>query len=86
VFLLEKYGLIYSLVCSGRLSPQPNDKFLCWRRAVRAAPKEHRKGLNSIIILVTWEIWKHRNTWVFEGRRPSVPAVIQEAAYEGAIC
>jgi hypothetical protein len=47
---------------------------------------KHRKGLNSIIILVTWEIWKHRNTWVFEGRRPSVPAVIQEAAYEGAIC
>lgn len=62
-----------------------NDIFLSWwRSTVRAVPKEHQKGLNSIIILVTWKIWKHRND-VFEERRPFVPAVIQEAVYEGAI-
>jgi hypothetical protein len=29
-----------------------------------------RKGLNSLIILVAWEIWKHRNACVFEGVVP----------------
>jgi hypothetical protein len=36
-----------------------------WKRAITAAAKEVRKGLNSLIILVAWEIWKHRNACVF---------------------
>jgi hypothetical protein len=28
-------------------------------------PKEMKKGLNSLIILVPWEVWKHRNSCVF---------------------
>jgi hypothetical protein len=55
------------------------------RSSVRTVLKEHRKGLNSIIVLVAWVIWKHRNACVFEGRRPSVLAVLQEDAYEVAL-
>jgi len=32
------------------------------------------KGLNSLIILFTWEIWEHRNTIVFEGARLDAPS------------
>jgi hypothetical protein len=38
-----------------------------WSRAVRRVPKEKRKGLNSLIILVIWFLWKHRNACVFDG-------------------
>ena len=40
-----------------------------WKRSTAAIPKEARKGLNSLIILVAWEIWKHRNTYVFDNKR-----------------
>jgi hypothetical protein len=47
-----------------------------WRKAIAAAPKEIRKGLNSLIILVAWEVWKHRNGCVFQNLRPNVQEVI----------
>ena len=28
--------------------------------------KEHRKGVNTLIILGAWIIWKHRNACVFQ--------------------
>jgi hypothetical protein len=31
-----------------------------------------RKGLNSLIILGAWVIWKHRNRFVFNGASPSM--------------
>lgn len=37
-----------------------------WRKVVKLVPKERRQGLNSLTILTTWEIWKHRNSCVFE--------------------
>uniref|UniRef100_A0A0A9BEL1 Uncharacterized protein n=1 Tax=Arundo donax TaxID=35708 RepID=A0A0A9BEL1_ARUDO len=30
----------------------------------------HRKGLNSLIILAAWELWKHRNNCVFNNALP----------------
>jgi hypothetical protein len=43
-----------------------------WCKTIKATPKEIRKGLNSLIILVAWELWKHRNACVFEGASPCV--------------
>lgn len=37
----------------------------------RAVDKESNKRLNSLI-LVAWEIWKHRIDFVFNGVNPSV--------------
>ena len=47
-----------------------------WYSAVRSVPKELKKGPNSLIILVAWEISKHRNACVFEGARPCIPLVL----------
>ncbi|WVZ81054.1 hypothetical protein U9M48_028480 [Paspalum notatum var. saurae] len=33
-----------------------------FEQASRILPKGLRKGFNSLVILVSWELWKHRNT------------------------
>ncbi|GJN30358.1 hypothetical protein PR202_gb18655 [Eleusine coracana subsp. coracana] len=35
-----------------------------------------RKGLNTMIILVAWELWKHRNKYVFDDMQPRIQVVI----------
>lgn len=41
-----------------------------------------RKDLNSLIILVAWEIWKHCNSCVFESARPCVQVDLQTVVDE----
>lgn len=55
-----------------QLTPQPTDFCFSdwWRTAASRAPKDRRSGLNSLIILSAWCIWKHRNECVFDGRKP----------------
>ncbi|GJN31862.1 hypothetical protein PR202_gb20313 [Eleusine coracana subsp. coracana] len=38
--------------------------------------KEQKKGVNSLIILTAWSIWKHRNACVFEEVNPSVNTIM----------
>jgi hypothetical protein len=38
----------------------------------------HRKGFNTLVILVAWCIWKHRNACVFYGVSPNSNAVLQQ--------
>jgi hypothetical protein len=33
---------------------------------VKEITKELRKGLNSFVMLIAWEIWKHRNVCVLK--------------------
>nr|TKW04463.1 hypothetical protein SEVIR_7G110800v2 [Setaria viridis] len=54
-------------------------------KALRSAPKEIRKGLNSLIILVSWEVWKHRNSCIFENARPSTSLLLQTVADECSV-
>lgn len=44
------------------------------------------KGLNSFIILVYWEVWKHQNSCVLEGAMPSVNLLLQTVGDECALC
>jgi hypothetical protein len=30
-------------------------------------PKQYRPGFNSLVTLVAWCLWKHRNSCVFDG-------------------
>jgi len=39
-------------------------------------------GLNSLIILVSWEIWKHQNACVFEGIFLNIEALLQNVSDE----
>jgi len=32
-----------------------------WYGALKTVNKQHKKGPNSLIILVAWELWKHHN-------------------------
>ena len=58
--LLSHFG-VASLV------PQPSDQFFdeWWRKVDLAARGDMRKGLNSLVILEVWSIWRHRNDCVF---------------------
>jgi hypothetical protein len=40
------------------------------------------KGLNSLIILVSWEIWKHQNSCVFEGILLNIQALLRNVSDE----
>ncbi|GJN40615.1 hypothetical protein PR202_gb29859 [Eleusine coracana subsp. coracana] len=46
--------------------------------ARKRTEKGKRKGLNSLIILGVWILWKHRNSCVFEGTQPSIQTILQE--------
>jgi hypothetical protein len=74
VFAQQVWSLVLQQLGLLQLAPQPTvTHFLGWWKKVAAAvPKEARKGLNSLIILVAWEIWKHRNSCVFDNKRPSI--------------
>ncbi|PUZ70370.1 hypothetical protein GQ55_2G224400 [Panicum hallii var. hallii] len=54
------------------------------RRAIVCVASSGMKGFNSLIILVAWEIWKHRNLCVFEGVRPCVQSVVVAVFEEGS--
>ncbi|WVZ52503.1 LOW QUALITY PROTEIN: hypothetical protein U9M48_003556 [Paspalum notatum var. saurae] len=54
-----------------------------WCRTVSSLPKELRKGFNSLVLLVSWELWKHRNACVFEKVRLDAQAVMHSLAAEG---
>lgn len=78
VFSREVWFLLFAKLRLSTLSPHSSDKFLnWWSRAVKTVPKKLRKGLNTLIMLPAWEIWKHRNDCVFEGQRPGVHTVLQ---------
>nr|ACE86393.1 putative retroelement protein [Sorghum bicolor] len=72
---------------SAQLAPQPTVTHFSgwWKKTTSDVPKEARKGLNSLIILVAWEIWKHRNTCVFDNMRPNVQEVLRAISSEGGI-
>jgi hypothetical protein len=56
-----------------------------WCQASAALPKEERKGFNSLVILIAWELWKHRNAFVFKGTRPTVQSVVLAVMAEGRL-
>ncbi|KAG0516531.1 hypothetical protein BDA96_09G011000 [Sorghum bicolor] len=53
-----------------------------WCSTNKGIPRGSCKGLNSLIILVAWELWKYRNACVFEGARPSIEVLHQSVANE----
>lgn len=65
------------------LAPQPHSSFDEWWDNVNLAVSEEvRKGLNSLIILGAWTIWKHRNDCVFNGAAPRLSTALNLAREE----
>jgi hypothetical protein len=75
--LLQRIGL-------SSLTPQPEDSAWedWWEKAEAATTGDVRKGLNSIIILGAWSIWKHRNDCVFNGVVPNINIALSIARDE----
>lgn len=87
VFTRQVWALIFQKLDLLFLAPDPSVTRFSgwWRRTIAAAPKEMRKGLNTLIILVAWEAWKHRNDCVFQNVRPNVQEVISAVCTEGGL-
>lgn len=49
-----------------------------WRHAMQQSEKQHRKGFNSLEVLIAWWIWKQWNACVFVGTSPNVNALMQQ--------
>lgn len=60
-----------------RLAPGPQDDTYAewWRRAQRRAGRQTRKGVNSLIQLVAWCLWKERNRCLFYAKTPCIGTV-----------
>jgi Fe-S cluster biosynthesis and repair protein YggX len=43
------------------------------------------QSLSSLIILVAWEIWKHKNAMVFEGARLNIQNLLLTVANESSL-
>jgi len=56
-----------------------------WCKVLKKVKKEYKKGVNSLIILGAWMIWKHRNACVFEGMAPSVDSIMRDLKDEHSL-
>lgn len=66
----------------GLASRAPNQSELSfvdwWHRACKHLQRDKKKGLNSLIILGAWMIWKHCNRCVFESTNPSLGVLLSD--------
>jgi len=78
VFTREVWFIILQSFGLQPLSPQPDDTSFndWWESSVSRVDGQIKKGLNSIIILVAWSIWNHRNRCVFDGITPNLNGVL----------
>ncbi|GJM99719.1 hypothetical protein PR202_ga16847 [Eleusine coracana subsp. coracana] len=69
VFARQFWRILLQRVGMAELAPQLSaERFQGWWSSVEAmVDNTARKGLNSLIILGAWTLWKHRNDCVFNG-------------------
>ncbi|KAL6626203.1 hypothetical protein ACP70R_029929 [Stipagrostis hirtigluma subsp. patula] len=80
------FSLFSPLQLAGSVSRMNERSFAgWWRRTMKKVPKQQKKGVNSLIILGSWIIWKHRNACVFEGASPSVTTILSELKDEHSL-
>ncbi|GJN00877.1 hypothetical protein PR202_ga18099 [Eleusine coracana subsp. coracana] len=59
-----------------------DEKFHKWWSYVEDLDSTARKGLNSLIILDSWTLRKHRNDCVFNGAFPNLSTALNMAGEE----
>ncbi|GJN12749.1 hypothetical protein PR202_ga31056 [Eleusine coracana subsp. coracana] len=70
-----------------QLAPGSNESDFAswWKKASNRVAKQHRKGLNTLIILGAWTIWKHRNAVVFDGLSPNIQLALDNLRLEAQL-
>ncbi|KQJ84655.1 hypothetical protein BRADI_5g22083v3, partial [Brachypodium distachyon] len=53
-----------------------------WLEAIQSSPSSARKGTTSLVMLIAWSIWKHRNTAVFDNSPPSIASLLDAVKAE----
>lgn len=48
-----------------------------WQASINATPPPHRPGTKSMLILISWSIWKERCSRVFNNKSRSIPQITQ---------
>lgn len=67
-----------------QLAPMMDDELRpWWFRARSLVPAPLARSLDSLILLVTWNIWKERNRRTFQGTRAPPTELLQLIAQEG---
>jgi hypothetical protein len=71
------HGILQGL-CLQVLAPEMEDSSFeeWWHRVSSRVDGLVQEGLNSIIILVAWTLWNHRNRCVFYGLQPNLYALL----------
>lgn len=79
VFSRTVWSLLFRRYRLPDVSPSPDDKdfFDCWMRVVALSPEQVKQGLNLVITLGAWMLWKHHNNCVFNGANTNTQLVIR---------
>lgn len=77
VLARQTWFCLFQMAGLGHLAPQPTEVSFdsWWTKVDDAVGGDRKKGINSLIILVCWSIWRHRNDCVFNNVTPSLAAV-----------
>ncbi|XP_073361050.1 uncharacterized protein [Aegilops tauschii subsp. strangulata] len=63
-------------------TPEPEAELVRWWTSLNIE-KTKRKETWTVITLVAWTLWKHRNDIVFNGASPSVSTILRQIEAEG---
>jgi hypothetical protein len=66
------------------LVPKPGTRSFLewWEEASKIVTGLTKKGLDSLIILGAWSVWKHRNRCVFYNDSPSLSLILRQVDEE----
>lgn len=78
VFTRQAWFTLLQQVGLSSVAPQSSEVSFdhWWSRALDSVASLLHKGLNSLIILGAWTLWRHRNDCVCNGRSPSLSTVL----------
>lgn len=86
VFVRDIWFQILQGIQMARLAPIPRETSFIdwWRKAAKRAGKERRKGLNTLVQLVAWSVWKHRNRCIFDNQQPRRQTLMDDIREEAS--
>jgi hypothetical protein len=59
-----------------------HESVLQYWHAITRSPTACPEGLKSAVALITWELWKERNTRVFSNKQASMPMAVMQKIKE----
>jgi len=84
VFSREIWYRILSAVGSHHTAPSQSDTLVDWWLGARKqVPRALSRGFDSLVLLVSWELWKERNRRTFDGICATTTQVLRRIRAEG---